>query len=65
MSIAEPERESFIAVYGKIPMDTKWRLICASRKAKMKLSDWCVMMLERAALNQGEPDEDEDTKYNR
>jgi len=42
-------RESFISVYGRIPRETKGKLVYAARKARMRLSDWCVMTLERVA----------------
>ena len=43
------ERMSFISVYGRIPREVKGKLVWASRRAKMSLSDWCVMILEDEA----------------
>ena len=63
MSIAEPERESFL--YAKVSKAQKWSYIKGAKRSRMPLADWVKMVLDRAAIDQGEPDEDEDTKYNR
>jgi hypothetical protein len=43
------DKASFISVYGRISRETKGKLVWAARKNRMKLSDWCVMTLERVA----------------
>jgi hypothetical protein len=61
------ERESFISVYGRISRETKGKLVWAARKARMKLSDWCVMTLEGVADSMPEIQEEDwyDNRGNR
>lgn len=59
------DRESFISVYGRIPRETKGRLVYAARKARMRLTDWCVMVLEREAGAIAEDAEWNDSRGNK
>jgi hypothetical protein len=54
-------------VYGRIPRETKGKLVYAARKARMRLTDWCVMTLERVAESLPELQEEDwyDNRGNR